>query len=133
MSATDCFRLSIVAEDINLHTAFVMDFSYEDRSGGSVHLDTGIMAGNFQTMVQGKWQAITRSTVNLKRYRAACVAGPHIGEIGFVEPFDINGALSEIGTDCPDQTAISFKRNTGYASRKDRGRVFFGPVNKTLS
>jgi hypothetical protein len=125
MALNDTFRATIIAKMDN-GTAIVFDYGYQQQSAGSEHLDTGTAAGNFQTLVQATYLAALHTTVGITRYRFACVHGDHVGEIGFVE-VDPPQQGSGDGALLPQEIAISMKRSTGYSSRKDRGRVFFGP------
>lgn len=128
----ELFRASIVMLHIPSGTAFVNDFSYADKSSGSTHIDTNVAAGDFQTLVQAKFQAALPESMNFVKYRFACVAGGHAGEVGEVVLTDTqNGELTG-GTTLPNEVCISLKRSTGYATRRDRGRIFFGPVHSDL-
>lgn len=122
------FRATIIMQG-NLGTAFVNDFGFTDNAGGSFHFDMGTAAGDFETMIQAAWLAILPDDVSIVKYRFACVHGPSLGEIGFVELNPPQPGLLTSSDQLPAEICISFKRNTGHASRRDRGRVFFGPVN----
>lgn len=122
------FKASILCQDQTNGTAYTFDFGYRENSGTAPHIDTGTAAGNFQTLVQAPFLAIIPERVNIVRYRFATVYGPYKGEIGFVEANQA-GLLSIAGHLMPQEIAICLKRATGYASRRDRGRIFFGPVD----
>lgn len=126
MAANETFRASVIMEG-NLGTAVVYDFGYVDNSGGGTHIDTGTAAGDFQTLVQATLVAALPTHITFKKYRFACVGGTHLGEIGYVDvpPDTVTG--SDESDVLPMEICISLKRATGYASRRDRGRVFFGP------
>jgi len=127
MATGETFKASIIAQHAD-GTAIINDFGYVDLAGSSAHIDTGIAAGNFQTLVQAKFLLAMDSNVRIYRYRFACVGGTHKGEIGYVDVAGgIAGALGS-GT-LPKEMAISMKRQTGHASKSDRGRIFFGPVS----
>jgi len=131
MAEGEHFKATIICQT-NLETAIVFDFGYADVTAGAGHVDTGIAAGDFQTLVQAKLAALLPTPVAIMKYRFACVLGTHIGEIGFVEGDPIIVGLNEPDYILPSEVCISVKRNTGYASRRDRGRVFFGPVGSNL-
>lgn len=122
------FKASILCQDETNGTAYTFDFGYRENSGTAPHIDTGTAAGNFQTLVQASFLAIMPERVHIRRYRFATVYGPFKGEIGFVEA-DEEGGITPSGHLLPQEVAISFKRSTGYSSRRDRGRIFFGPVD----
>lgn len=126
MAAGECFKASIICEGDD-GTAYVFDYGFADTDG-QVHIDTGIAAGNFQTLVQNYYVAALPTDVTIKKYRFACVNGAHKGEIGFVNDVNVAGEASAVNR-YPNEIAISMRRSTGYASRRDRGRVFFGPVS----
>jgi len=66
------------------------------------------------------------------RYRFACVGGPNVGDVGFVEVAPgTTGTITGVDV-FPGEICISMKRNTGHVERTDRGRVFFGPVAETF-
>jgi hypothetical protein len=129
MLGSQTFRASVICET-DEGTAVVFDYSYVDTNPSPVHIDTGIAAGDFQSLVQTSLAAIMPTTVKFKKYRFATVTGPNAGEIGYVvvDP-PVAGDLA-VTTLLPTEMAISFKRNTGHASRGDRGRVFFGPIDQ---
>jgi len=130
MAAGETFRATVVMEG-NTGQAVVYDFGYADVSG-SVHIDCGTAAGNFQTLVQAAILLVSVDTITPIRYRFACVGGTHVGEVGFVEVTSgVTGALASSDM-LPLEICISLKRNTGHSSRRDRGRVFFGPVSASL-
>lgn len=127
MAAGDNFKVSIIGQESVYGSAIVNDFGLADV-GSSAHLDTVAIAAAFQTMIEAKLLACLPQTYSLLKYRCACVAGPHQGEIGFV----INNSPPQGGggnTSLPTEMAISIRRSTGYASRRDRGRIFLGPVD----
>lgn len=125
----ETFKATIVAQG-NLGTAFVYDFGFVDLAGGSFHFDMGICAGDFQTMMQTAWTDILPDDVAIIRYRFACVGGTSVGEVGFVDVSPpVTGGLASTNQ-LPAELCISMKRNTGHVSRRDRGRVFFGPLAK---
>ena len=130
MANGDLYRASIISMNLS-GTAFVMDFGYVDQTS-SVHVDMGIAAGNFETLVQAALLAILPDSVAVLRYRFACVGGPNVGDVGFVEasPGTV-GLISGVDV-FPGEICISMKRNTGHVERTDRGRVFFGPVCETF-
>lgn len=124
----ETFRATIQGE-IDDGSAVVFDFGYFDSTSGSGHVDTGTAAGDFQTKVQARIVAALPDTYTVRRYRFACVGGTSKGEIGFVDVSPpVAGALSTVTAPMPNEICISIKRATGYASRGDRGRIFFGPV-----
>lgn len=108
-------------------TAVVFDFGYADVIS-SAHIDMGTAAGDFQTLVQAKMLAVLPSTYSVVRYRFACVGGSHVGEVGYVVAGTGHVGLRSADT-LPQEVAISLKRSTGHASRRDRGRIFLGPVD----
>lgn len=128
MAEGETFKATVISTTNN-GNAIVFDWGYVDLSSGSGHIDTGIAAGDFQTLVQAKLLAALPEGVTIRKYRFACVGGTHNGEIGYVET---SGGGYEGSVDnsnmLPLEMAISMKRSTGYASRRDRGRIFFGPV-----
>lgn len=129
MAEGDVFRATVML-DGNLGTAVNFDFGYIDNNSGSTVIDTGTAAGAFQTLVQATLAAALPETVIFKRYRFACVVGPNVGQIGYVDVDPpVTGGITS-GVVLPAEIAISMKRRTGYASRHDRGRVFFGPVHQ---
>jgi len=131
MATGETFRATIICSAQSTGTAFVFDFGFVDLSSGSAHLDTGTAAGNFQTMIQASLVALLPTDIFIRRYRFACVSGTHIGEIGYVEVTSpVHGALDE--EVLPPEMCISLKRSTGHSSRRDRGRVFFGPCVASL-
>ncbi len=131
MALNETFRATIIMVG-NAGTAFVFDYGYQDQTIGSTHLDTGTAAGDFQSLVQASYAAALPDEVSFVKYRFACVGGTHIGEIGYtVLTSPVTGDISP-GAPLPAEICISMKRSTGYASRRDRGRVFFGPVDETL-
>jgi len=133
MASNETFRGTIIAEMPATHVAIVADFGYQDQSGGNVHLDMGIAAGDFQTLVQGDWRAAMRDDVTIRTYRFACEASTHghAGEVGFIENVNLDGAISQTAADLPNEICISIKRRTGFTGPRNRGRVFFGPVSHT--
>lgn len=132
MATGETFKATIIGE-LTDHTAIVFDFGYVDDASGSVHLDTGTAAGNFQTLVQAKFAAVLCSDFTFRRYRFACTLGVHKGEIGYVEVDPaVNGALDPLDR-LPNEVCIAMKRMTGHASRRDRGRIFFGPLSKNFA
>jgi hypothetical protein len=126
MATGETFKATIIAQH-NDGTAIINDFGYVDLAGGSTHIDTGTAAGAFQTLVQATFVAAMVSDVSIYRYRFACVGGTHKGEIGYT---DVSGGIPGAATNgyLPKEIAVSMKRQTGHASKKDRGRIFFGPV-----
>lgn len=127
-----CFKASILCQDETNGTAFTFDYGYREAGGTAPHVDTGTAAGAFQTLVQASYVAILPERVKLVRYRFATVYGPFKGEVGFVETGGLAGDVEVTTNLLPQEVAIAFKRSTGHASRRDRGRVFFGPVDSTL-
>lgn len=127
MAEGETFRFSMIGQG-NAGTAIVFDFGFVDLTSGTGHVDTGIAAGDFQTLVQAKIVACLPTEYTVKRYRCACVGGTHKGEIGYVEVDPPVAGGVDGDYILPAEMAISLKRSTGYSSRKDRGRVFFGPV-----
>ncbi len=130
MALNETFRATVIAE-VNTGQAIVFDYGYQQQSAGSEHLDTGTAAGDFQTLVQATLAAALPTGLTFKKYRFACVGGTHVGEIGFVvvDPA-VTGAQDS--DPLPLEIALSMKRSTGHASRRDRGRVFFGPIVEDL-
>lgn len=127
MASLETFRASVYGI-LDVGTAVVFDYSYVDNTGGSTHIDTGVAAGNFQTLVQTTMAAALPAGFTFTKYRFACVTGTHNGEIGFVDVSPpVTGAMSD--EMLPPEICISLQRNTGHSSRHDRGRVFFGPVH----
>jgi hypothetical protein len=126
MAEGETFKATVITEG-NAGTAFVFDFGFVDVTSGSAHIDCGIAAGNFQTMVQATMAAALPSEQIFRKYRFACVGGAHVGEIGYVvvDPPVLGGQEGDV---LPAECAISMKRNTGFSSRRDRGRIFFGAV-----
>lgn len=130
----ETFRGTVIGSTGSGVNAILFDFGFRDNTGGSVHIDTGTAAGDFQTLVQSVLAAVLPSTYTFVRYRFACVGGDHVGEIGFVEVSPpVNGDNSVFDYILPNEIAISLKRATGYSSRHDRGRVFLGPVGSYLA
>lgn len=131
MALNETFKASVIGQLQGSLTAVVFDYGYVDLNAGSTHRDTGTWAGVFQTM----WQAVALAALTddlvIKRYRFACVAGIHVGEIGYVDNVNVTGGLTAVNR-MPNEVCVSLKRSTGYASRRDRGRVFWGPVATTL-
>ena len=132
MSNGECFRASVIAEAPATHTAFVYDFAYQDQTGGAVHIDTSLAAGDFQTLIQADLLAILPSNITIRKYRFACVSGPHIKEVGTVDDVGQSGAISAGSGDLPFEQCISIKRTTGFAGGTHRGRIFFSPVAATF-
>jgi hypothetical protein len=131
MALNETFRATVIMVG-NAGTAFVFDYGYQDQNIGSTHLDMGTAAGDFQSLVQATLAVCLPAEVSFVRYRFACVGGTHVGEIGYVEVTPpVAGSIAP-GVPLPGEIAISMKRSTGYSSRKDRGRVFFGPVDESL-
>lgn len=128
MAEGETFKASAILQG-SLGTAVVFDFGYVDLDSGTGHIDTNLAAGDFQTLVQSKMAAVLPEGVTFKRYRFACVGSTsHKGEVGYVEVDPpVTGTLGNEGV-LPMEMCISLKRSTGYSSRRDRGRVFFGPV-----
>lgn len=126
MAAGETFKATIIGE-LDDGTAIVNDYGYVDDSSGTVHIDCGTAAGAFQTLIQAAYVAALPNNWHTVRYRFACVGGTHKGELGFVEDSTTVGAL-ETDDQLPAEMCISLKRNTGHSSRRDRGRIFFGPV-----
>lgn len=126
MAEGETFRATLIGES-NQGTAFVFDFGYVDLGSGGGHIDCGIGAGVFQALVQDVMAECLPEAFAFRKYRFACLAGAHAGEVGYVtvDPI-VHG--NEIGDVLPAEIAISLKRNTGHTSRRDRGRIFFGPV-----
>lgn len=123
----ETFKATIIAV-LDDGTSIVNDYGYTDVGPSSTHIDTGTAAGNFQTLVQATYVAALPTNWAVYRYRFACVGGTHVGEIGFVDVSPkLHGALDPTNQ-LPAEMAISMKRQTGYATRRDRGRIFFGPV-----
>lgn len=131
MGLGENFKASVLMS-ISTGAAFVFDFGFTDNASGTTHVDTGTAAGDFQTLVQAKLQAVLPDGVRFDRYRFACVAGSHAGEIGYVDVSPPVYGLADSTNALPCEIAISLKRSTGYASRHDRGRVFLGPVPAAL-
>lgn len=129
MAGGDNFKLSIISQFNPSVTQIVADYGYTDNSGGSLHLDTGDIITSFRTMVETKYRAVLPDCVFIHQYRCQCVASTHgfKGEIGY---YDLNPTVA--GTNgsetLPPEMAISIRRKTGWASRRDRGRLFLGPV-----
>lgn len=131
MAGSQTFRASVILSNLN-SSQIVFDFSYADPGSVATHLDTGIAAGNFQTLVEAVLASALPSTTNIIKYRFATVSGPFAGEIGYVvRTTPLPGGISSLQT-LPNEIAISMKRNTGHASRSDRGRFFFGPIDVTF-
>lgn len=127
MATGETFKASVIGE-LDDSTAVVFDFGFVDLAGGSVHIDTALAAGNFQTLVQDTMAACLPDDYTFKRYRFACVGGAHVGEIGYTEVDPaVHGSVSAVNR-MPNELCVSLKRNTGYATRRDRGRIFFGPI-----
>lgn len=123
----EVFRGTMIAQG-NDGTAYVNDFGFMDSSSGSGHVDTGIAAGDLQTMMQAAIAAVLTDDVSIVRWRFACTYGPSKGEVGYV---DVSGSVAGdwvSGGRMPNEIAASYKRNTGHAGRGDRGRIFVGPV-----
>lgn len=132
MATGENFKASVIAQ-LDDGTGVVFDFGYTDNVSGSVHLDMGIAAGNFQTLVQNTLALALPTDYSIVRIRFACVQGVHLGEIGYVEVSPpVAGSLSAVNR-YPNEMAISVKRSTGFASRRDRGRIFLGPVSAELA
>lgn len=131
MALNETFKASVIGQLAD-GTAVVFDYGYVDLNPGIEHVDTGTMAGNFQTLVQDKMAQVLPVQFTFKRYRFACVGGTHAGEVGYVEVDPpVVGEL--LGVDnLPNEICIGLKRSTGHTSRRDRGRIFFGPVDSTL-
>jgi len=126
----ETFRATMICRDTD-NTAFVFDYGYAHQETSSVHIDCGTAAGAFQTLVQAKFAAAFPINMRITKYRFACVDGTSKGEIGFVEVVPVvDGEVT--GEILPPEIAISMKRNTGHSSRRDRGRVFFGPVSASF-
>lgn len=128
MPLNDLFRASVhgLWRDV---TGIVFDFGFVDSSSGAGAVDTNIAAGDFQTLVQATLAAALPPEYTFKSYRFACVAGVGVGQIGHVDVYPaVDGQLSE-NSALPPEIAIAMRRRTGYASRSDRGRLFFGPVH----
>lgn len=131
MAANEVFKATVIGV-LTHGTAVIFDYGYQDQTGGSLHFDMGTAAGDFQTMVQATLAAALPVSFTFKRYRFACVSGAHVGEIGYVDVTSpVIGTLT-VGVELPAEVCISLKRGTGFASRKDRGRVFLGPVMSGL-
>lgn len=129
MATGDNYKATIIARD-NYGTSFVYDFGYATDGVSSIHVDCGTAAGDFQTLVQAKWAACLPNGIFLFRYRFACVRGPHVGEIGYVVANPPVEGSKDNGYRLPNEICISLKRNTGYNTMRDRGRIFFGPVSQ---
>jgi len=134
MAAGENFRVSVIGEMPATHAAVIFDFGLQDQSGGSVHIDCAQAAGDFQTAVQAAILAVARNDYTIRRYRFACVhsSAGHLGEVGYVDDVNQDGTISMTSADLPNEICISMKRNTGHVGRRDRGRVFFGPVSHTF-
>lgn len=128
MATYQTFKASVIGF-LTAGTRIVFDYGFYDDSGSSPHIDTGTAAGDFQTLVQATLAAALPTEFTFDKYRFACTFGTFMGEIGYVvvDP-PVAGTLTG-GSILPAEIAISMKRNTGLASRSDRGRVFFGPVH----
>ena len=127
MANGETFKASVIGELAD-GTGVVFDFGYVDNNPSSVHLDTGTMAGDFQTLVQAIMATSLPDDYTFKRYRVACVSGAHAGEIGYVEVSPpVLGQASAVNR-MANELCVSIKRATGHASRRDRGRIFFGPI-----
>ncbi len=128
MPGSQTFRASAICEG-NAGTAFVFDWSFADPASSPLHLDMGIAAGDWQTAVQADLAACLPSQIVIKKWRFACVSGPSVGEIGYVVVTPPQAGSRTAADVLPNEIAISLKRDTGHASRSDRGRIFFGPVD----
>lgn len=123
----EIFKASVIGE-LDDGTAIVNDFGFFDSTSGSGHIDTGTAAGDFQTFIQAAMVAMLPDIYTFKRYRFACVNGPSIGEVGYVEVSPpVTGGASSTNR-MPNEICICVKRSTGHAGRGDRGRIFLGPV-----
>lgn len=127
MATGETFKASVIGQ-LDDGTAVVFDFGYLDNVSGSVHLDTGTAAGDFQTLVQTTMADALPTDFSFKRYRFACVSGAHNGEIGYVEVVgSVKGTVSAVNR-AANELCVTLKRSTGYSSKSDRGRIFFGPI-----
>lgn len=127
----ETFKASVIGQ-LDDGTAVVFDFGYAHIDSPNVHIDTSIAAGNFQTLVQQLMADALPTDYNFKKYRFACVSGANIGEIGYVDVSPpVAGGLSPVNR-YPNELCASLRRSTGYSTRRDRGRVFFGPLATTL-
>lgn len=132
MANGETFRGTIIGRIAADNSAVVFDFGYQDITSGSAIIDTGTAAGDFQTLMQAAFVACLPDDTAIERYRFACVGGAAKGAVGFVDvPGGIAGSLTAVDR-MPNEIAICLKRNTGYATRSDRGRVFLGPVATAL-
>lgn len=131
MATGETFKGSMINELAD-GTAVVFDFGFVQLGGSANdHIDTGLGAGALQSLVQDTFVAALPDDLTVKRYRFACVSGAHLGEIGYVEVDPpVTGQLSAVNR-YPNELCASLKRTTGYASRRDRGRIFFGPLATT--
>lgn len=132
MATGETFKCSVIGELDDL-TAVVFDFGYVQLGGSANdHIDTGTGAGAFQTLVEATMAAALPDDFNFVKYRFACVGGAHLGEIGHSFPANpLEGDLVSANRS-PNELCASLKRSTGYASRRDRGRVFFGPLSTAV-
>lgn len=128
MAANENFKVSILCVDVG-GQSFVFDYGFHDDSGGAVHIDTNQLASDFQTAHEAAWRACLHQDVQIARYRAACVLGAHKGEVGYIDTAPGVAGTYE-GDLLPREICMAFRRSTGYASRRDRGRIFFGPLTK---
>lgn len=128
MAEGDIFRATVMGITKD-NAAINFDFGYADKAVGSTRLDTGIAAGNFQTLVQTTMVAALDDNTSLYKYRFACTDGPNKGDIGYVEVSPVQGTVVP-AIYFPNEMCISLKRNTGRTGRDHRGRIFFGPANE---
>jgi hypothetical protein len=128
MAGSQTFRGSCICQHDN-GTAFIFDWSYADPNPTATHLDTGIAAGNLETLMAADVLGCLPSMVSIYKWRFATVTGPFAGEIGYVVPSPPSPGGRTVLALLPQENAVSLKRNTGHAARSDRGRLFFGPID----
>lgn len=131
MAEGETFKATVIGQ-LDGGTAIVFDFGYVDLTSGTGQVDTVTACGDFQTLVQDKLANVLPEGFTFMKYRFACVGGTHKGQIGYlpVSPPVVGNCTTE--GSLPAEIAISLQRSTGWSSRKDRGRIFLGPVSPEL-
>lgn len=112
-------------------TVTVNTWHYVDRSGGSTLFDAPTGAQNFWTFMGGFLLACLTSDWVFTGARFAVVAGPSVGRVGYYYLAAQYGGITPTNP-APPEICISLKRQTGYAARSQRGRLFLGPVDSSL-
>lgn len=126
MAAGDVFRLSLLGNDG--FRSIVNTFHYADDSGGSVHINADAFCSDWWTTWSAPLLAAAVNSVNFTAVNVQCILGPNLGDIG-VYGMNAGNTGTYGAPDVIPEICIAITRKITKAGRKNRGRIFWGPLN----